>query len=61
MPCYFEETLGGKQFWMTKVKDGKITMHVAYLVDEDLIDGMALWMNDWSDSTTTPVYIDISK
>lgn len=61
MPCYFEETLGGKQFWMTKIKNGKVTMHVAYLVDEDLVDGMALCMNDWADSTTTPVYIDISK
>ena len=61
MPCYFEETLGGKQFWMTKIKDGKVTMHVAYLVDEDLVDGMALCMNDWADSTKTPVYIDISK
>ena len=41
--------------------DGKVTMHVAYLVDEDLVDGMALCMNDWADSTKTPVYIDISK
>lgn len=42
MPCYFEETLGGKSGYATKASTGKLTLHLAYMVDEDMLDGMML-------------------
>lgn len=55
-PCYFEENTGGKSSWEASSSKNKITLHFAYLVDEDQIDGMALCLNDYSDK-----YIDISQ
>ena len=44
MPRYFEETKGGKSFWMIDdiaAKEER-TLHFAYLVDEDMIDNAYL-------------------
>ena len=38
-----------------------VTLHFAYLVDEDQIHGMALVLNDWVSSSRKLVYLDISK
>lgn len=61
MPCYFEESLGGKSSWFTKIKGNKMTLHFAYLVDEDQIEGMALDLNDWVSSDEGHIYLDISQ
>ena len=60
MPCYFKESLGGKEYWFAKIDGDKLTLHFAYLVDEDLLDGMALCLNHWS-SSARPIYLDISQ
>lgn len=59
-PCYFEETKGGEHFNFTDLKDGDITMHIAYIVDEDMMDGMLLDVEPWN-CTSPHVYIDISQ
>lgn len=59
-PCYFEETKGGESFYFTDLKDGNVTMHIAYLVDEDMVGGMLLDIESW-DGMNAPVYIDISQ
>lgn len=61
MPCYFEENLGGNQFWMSKANNQKFVMHFAYLIDEDLVNGMALCLNDWVSSEDEQIYMDISQ
>lgn len=61
MPCYFEETMGGKSFWQTKITQNSMTLHFAYLVDEDQIDGMALSLNNWAGSDENLIYLDISQ
>jgi hypothetical protein len=62
MPCYFEESLGGVKAWSTKIKGDKLILHFAYLVDEDMINGMALEFDglDTSNQGKT-VYLDISQ
>jgi len=49
-PCYIEENCGGKDGWAVKSSNDKITVHFAYLVDEDFTDEMALWLNDYASS-----------
>ena len=61
MPCYFEESLGGKSAWFAPMNGNHVTLHFAYLVDEDQIHGMALVLNDWVSSSRKLVYLDISK
>lgn len=61
MPCYFEESLGGKSAWFAKNTGDKMTLHFAYLIDEDLTDGMALVLNDWVSSEESLIYLDISQ
>lgn len=60
MPCYFEESMGGRSGWFAKIKGDKMTLHFAYLVDADMTDGMALCLNDWASSKDEPIYVDIS-
>ena len=66
-PCYFEETKGGENFNFTDLKDGNVTMHIAYLVDEDMMDGMLLSVEPWHCTSGNEslsdenVYIDISQ
>lgn len=61
MPCYFEESLGGKSAWFAPMNGNHVTLHFAYLVDEDQIHGMALVLNDWVSSSRKLVYLDISQ
>ena len=61
MPCYFEEQLGGKQSWFAKITGDKMTLHFAYLVDEDIVNGMALCLNGWVSSKEDVIYLDISQ
>lgn len=61
MPCYFEESLGGKSGWAAKSSSGKITLHFAYLVDEDFTNGIALWLNDNESSQSKCHYLAVSK
>lgn len=60
MPCYFEESLGGKSSWLAKSSTGTITLHFAYLVDEDQLEHAALCLNDWT-SASRCTYLDISQ
>lgn len=59
-PFYFEETLGGKEFYFTEIQKGITTVHFAYLVDDDMLDKMALNLTPWVDSNYAPVLVDIS-
>ncbi|MBE5926510.1 MAG: DUF4367 domain-containing protein [Lachnospiraceae bacterium] len=59
-PCYFEETKGGESFYFADLNDGSVTMHIGYLVDEDMVGGMLLDIESW-DGMNAPVYIDISQ
>ncbi len=59
-PFYFEETLGGKEFYFTEIQKGITTVHFAYLVDADMLDKMALNLTPWVDSNYAPVLVDIS-
>lgn len=61
MPCYLEESLGGKSGWFAKSSGGTITLHFAYLVDEDQLEHAALCLNDWVSSSTRSTYLDISQ
>lgn len=61
MPCYFEESLGGKSGWAAKSSSGTITLHFAYLVDEEFTDHMALWLNDTEGSGSKCTYLAVSK
>lgn len=61
MPCYFKETVGGKQYDIKNLQgDGEHILHFAYIVDEDMLDSMCLCFNNgypkdyWA-------YIDISQ
>lgn len=61
MPCYFKETVGGKQYNIKNLQgDGEHILHFAYIVDEDMLDNMCLCFSNgypkdyWA-------YIDISQ
>lgn len=60
-PCYLENNLGGKSSWAVNASKGTIRIRFAYLVDEDFIDGMTLWLNDYYQSTSDPYCLDILK
>ncbi len=62
MPCYFEETAGGKSFWIQELSAGEErTFNFAYFVDEDMTDKMLLRIDNGSDSDKDMKYIDISR
>ena len=58
---YFEESLEGKSYYFTKTAGDTVQLHFAYLVDEDMVDGMALCLNNWADTEKNYVYLDISQ
>ena len=60
-PCYIEENLGGKQSWAVKASKDSQTIHIAYLVDEDFVDDISLWLNDYSDSNHEKCCLEILK
>lgn len=60
-PCYIEENLGGKESWAVKASKASQTIHIAYLVDEDFVDDISLWLNDYSDSNHEKCCLEILK
>ncbi len=60
-PCYVKDNLGGKSSWAVKASTGTITIQVAYLVDEDFTDGVALWLNDSGSSAEEKHCLIISQ
>lgn len=61
MPCYLEENLGGKSSWAVRSSSGTLTLHLAYLVDEDFTDEMALWINGDAESGSEGYYLSVTK
>lgn len=60
-PCYFEESLGGKLGWKADVQGEKSILHFAYLVDEDYVDGLALWFSNVYTDKDCEQYIGLSS
>lgn len=60
-PCYIEDNLGGKSSMAVRASVDAQTIRCAYLVDEDFIDGMTLWLNDYCDTASEPYCLEISK
>ena len=61
MPCYFKETVGGKQYDIKNLQgDGEHILHFAYIVDEDMLDSMCLCFNNGYPKDQW-AYIDISQ
>lgn len=60
-PCYFKETVGGKQYMIKNLKTGEEqTFHFAYIIDGDMTDSMYLCLEDGYYPYNGP-YIDISQ